>query len=206
MHPLLKLCSQMVAPLARRVANLVGRGVVTSTDDSTKIQLSQVSLLDGEVRDEIENFQAYGFTSNPRDGAEAVVVFVGGRRDHGLAIQVADRRYRIRNLESGEVAVYNDTGAKIVLRASGDIEITPKTGQVIALAGSSNPVAKGDSMNTAISNLGTAIASALTTMGAAPAAPMPGSLAVTAGASVTAAVLSFNSAAAAALSTKVKLS
>ena len=197
MHPLLKLCSQMVAPVARRVANLVGRGVITATDDSTKIQLSQVSLLDGEVRDEIENFQAYGFTSNPRDGAEAVVVFVGGRRDHGLAIQVADRRYRIRNLESGEVAIYNDTGAKIVLRASGDIEVTPKTGQVIALAGSSNPVAKGDSLNSAITTLGTAIATAVSGI------PTGGSVA---GSAITTAVTNFGVSAAAALSTKVKLS
>lgn len=206
MHPLIELCAKMVAPVSRRVANLVGRGVVDATDDSAKIQLSKISLLDSEVRDEIEHFQPYGFTSNPRDGAEAVVVFMGGRRDHGLAIQVDDRRYRIRNLESGEVAIYNDTGAKIVMRASGDIEITPKAGQVVALAGSSNPVAKGDSLNTAIGNLGTAIATALTTMGAGGATPMPGTLAVTAGSTITGAVAAFNSAAAAALSTKVKLS
>lgn len=134
MHPLIELCSKMVAPVARRVANLVGRGVVSASDDSTKMQLLKVSLLDGEVRDEVERFQSYGFTSNPPAGAEAVVVFVGGRRDHGLAIQVDDRRYRIKSLESGSVAVYNDTGAKIVLRASGDIEITPKAGQTLKIA------------------------------------------------------------------------
>lgn len=187
----------MIAPVQRRVANLVGRGVVNTTDDSTQIQLSQVSLLDGEVRDEIERFQSYGFSSNPREGAEAVVVFVGGRRDHGLAIQVDDRRYRIRNLESGEVAVYNDTGAKIVLRSSGDIEITPPTGKVIALAGSSNPVAKGDSLNSAITTLGTAIASAVSGI------PTGGSVA---GSAITTAVTTFSASAAAALSTKVKLS
>lgn len=124
----------MIAPVQRRVANLVGRGVVRSTDDAKNMQLSQVALLDGEVRDEIERFQQYGFTSNPKDGAEAVVLFVGGRRDHGLAIQVDDRRYRIKNLESGGVAVYNDSGAKIVLRANGDIEVTPKAGKKLKIS------------------------------------------------------------------------
>ena len=124
---------KLIAPLHRRVMNLVGRAVVKSIDDAKKLQLAQVELLPGEVRDEIENFQNYGFTSVPKAGAECVVLFVGGRRDHGLAIATDDRRYRIRNLNDGEVCVYNDTGAKIVLKANGDIELTPKSGQKVKL-------------------------------------------------------------------------
>jgi phage baseplate assembly protein V len=126
---------RLVTPLARRVANLVSRAIVRKVDDAKKVQELQLDVLDGETRDEIERFQEYGFTSVPLDGAEAVVVFVGGRREHGLAIGVEDRRYRIGNLASGETAVYNHTGAKIVFKANGDIEATPKPGQKLSISG-----------------------------------------------------------------------
>lgn len=134
--------SRWIAPLKNRVANMVARAVVSAVDDAKKVQVVQLDLLEGETRNEVERLQNYGFTSKPRAGAEAAVIFVGGRRDHGLAIAVDDRRYRVTNLESGEVAVYNDTGAKIVFKANGDIELTPKPGQKVKVA--SNVEITGD--------------------------------------------------------------
>ncbi len=203
---LLEALGKFVKPLSNRIANMVGRAVLRVADDAKQIQIVQVDLLEGETRDDIERFQNYGFTSRPRDGAEAVVLFVGGRRDHGLCIAVDDRRHRLKNLESGEVAIYNDAGAKVVLKASGEIELTPGPGEVVSLAGLGASVAKGEALNTAITTLGTAIAAALTTMGAGGATPMPGTLATAAGTAITTAVTAFNSSAAAALSTRVKLS
>jgi phage gp45-like len=109
---------------------MVSRAVVQLVDDSVKMQLLQVGILTDEVRGGLERFQDYGFTSVPLEGAEGVALFVGGRRDHGIAIAVGDRRYRVRNLESGEVAVYDHTGSKIVFKASGDIQIIPSSGDV----------------------------------------------------------------------------
>lgn len=126
--------TRLLRPLAVRVANIVGRATVDKADDAKDVQELQLELLEGEVRDEVERFGEYGFTSVPLEGAEAVVVFVGGRRDHGLAIGVEDRRYRIRNLKSGEVAVYNHTGARIVFKENGDVEVTPKAGQKLKIA------------------------------------------------------------------------
>lgn len=126
---------RLLTPIKNRVMNLVGRGVVKKVDDARKLQELQISALAGEVRDEVERFQQFGFTSVPEAGAETVVLFVGGNREHALAIAVDDRRYRLKNLGSGEVAVYNKTGAKIVMKANGDIEVTPKSGHKIRLAG-----------------------------------------------------------------------
>jgi phage baseplate assembly protein V len=138
--------SRLLAPLRARVANMVSRAVVQLVDDSAKMQLLQLGLLSDETREEIERFQNYGFTSNPKADAEAVVLFVGGRRDHGLAIAVDDRRYRLKNLESGEVAVYNDVGSKIVLHHNGDIEVHA-AGNVL-INGGTTPVAKEGSSTT----------------------------------------------------------
>lgn len=124
------MSAALLRQLSTRVANMVSRAVVRLVNDSDpkSLQLLQIDALAGETRDDVERVQNYGFSSAPLAGAEAVVVFVGGRRDHGLAIAVDDRRYRIQNLESGEVAVYDDLGSSIVLKRSGDIEITPASG------------------------------------------------------------------------------
>jgi phage gp45-like len=126
----------LLKPLSRRIANIVARAVVTGVDDSQTLQSVQLTILDGETRDEVERFQNYGFSSRPVDDgeAEAVVVFPNGSRGHGLAICVEDRRYRVTNLESGEVAIYSKHGQTIVLKTNGDIELNPKSGQKVKIS------------------------------------------------------------------------
>lgn len=97
-------------PIWRRVLLLLSRGVVRLVDDSEGLQTVQVDLLKGEVRDELERFQDYGFTSVPHAGAEVLAGFLGGSRDHGVILAAADRRYRVKGLATGEVAIYTDEG------------------------------------------------------------------------------------------------
>lgn len=120
--------------LNNRVRNLVGRCVVAAVDDTTKMQTMQITLSAGEDR-EVERFQNYGFTSVPKAGAEGLAVAVGGDRGHTVVIAVDDRRYRLKALASGEVAVYNHTGASVVLKADGSIELVPATSGKIRLGG-----------------------------------------------------------------------
>ncbi|EGH25839.1 Phage baseplate assembly protein V, partial [Pseudomonas amygdali pv. mori str. 301020] len=81
----------------------------------------------GEVKDDMEHFEPYGFTSNPLAGAEGIAAFIGGDRSHGLLLVVADRRYRLKGLESGEVAIYTDEGDKIHLKRGKVIDIETDT-------------------------------------------------------------------------------
>jgi phage gp45-like len=78
-----KAVQRLVAPLKRRVLLMVGRAVVERVYDDLKCQGLQVSLLNGEVRDKVEHFQPYGFTSHPPPGSEGVFLAVGGNRSHG---------------------------------------------------------------------------------------------------------------------------
>ena len=50
--------------------------------------------------------QNYGLTSHPPKGAEALLVALGGQRQHAVVIAVEDRRYRVTDLGEGEVALY----------------------------------------------------------------------------------------------------
>lgn len=97
-----------VAPLARRIRLMAARAILTLIDDATRMQGTQAKLLDGEVCDNVDRFQQYGFTSVPHPGAEGIYLALGGSRDHGVLVCVDDRRYRIVNLAPGEVAIYTD--------------------------------------------------------------------------------------------------
>ncbi len=103
-------------PMLRRVMLMVGRAVLELVNDASKVQSAQVSLLDDEVRDNVERFQNYGFTSVPEAGAEGVAVSVAGNRDHIILVAVDDRRYRKLGMLPGEVAVYTKWGDFIHLK------------------------------------------------------------------------------------------
>ncbi len=107
--------ARLLDPLRRRVQGMVLRAVVTAVRDSLKMQGVQVSLRHGEVRDDVEHWQPYGFTSTPHEGAEAIVVHVGGEAEHPAAIVIDDRRYRIKSRAAGEVTLYDDQDQTITL-------------------------------------------------------------------------------------------
>ena len=162
---MIRAVEKMLTPLRTRLANLVSRAVLARVDDSAKLQTVQVNVLAEETRDGVERFQNYGFTSVPLEGAEAVVVFVGGRRDHGLALAVDDRRHRLSGLQPGEVAVYSETGAAVVLKADGSVEVTPGAGAVVKLAGDTDAVALASKVTTELGVLKTAITNAPVVVG-----------------------------------------
>ena len=108
-----------MAPLAGRVSMMIGRAVIEAVDDAPQAQELQVALLADELQDGVERFQGYGFTSVPHPGAEALVLSVGGLRSHAIVVQVEDRRYRLKALAPGEVAIFDDQGQKIVLKRDG---------------------------------------------------------------------------------------
>lgn len=103
----------------QRMRGMIGRCVLEAVNDAPKLQAVQVSVLDEELHDELERFQNYGFTSHPLPGAEGVVLFVGGVHSHGVVISMDDRRYRLKEIEPGEVALYDDQGQIVHIKRDG---------------------------------------------------------------------------------------
>lgn len=112
--------------------NILVRGTLSLVDGLKKLQELQVKLLAGEIKDGMEHFEPYGFTSNANAGAEVLAGFFGGDRSHGVVICVADRRFRLQGLESGEVAMYTDEGDKLHFKRGRVIEIETMTLKVKA--------------------------------------------------------------------------
>ncbi len=142
-----------------RLEDVLARGTVTAADGSKKMRELQAQFLADEVRDELEHAEPYGFTSEPHaDGREdAFALFFDGDRSHGIVFCVADRRYRIKPLKPGEVAVYDDLGQKVYLTRTGILIETPENltakvakdvvvevGQNVAAAVKGNLTAKVD--------------------------------------------------------------
>jgi phage baseplate assembly protein V len=117
---------KILRPLRTRIANMVSRARVTRVNDAPGIQELQLEVLAGEARDRCERFQQYGFGSHPKTDAEAVVLFVGGRRDHALVLVTEDRRYRL-HLAEGEVAIFTDEGDRVHLKRGGVIHVKAAT-------------------------------------------------------------------------------
>lgn len=118
--------ARALAPMTSRIRLMIGRAVIAAVNDATRVQSLQLDLLADETLGEVEHFQGYGLTSNPPVGLEALVAFVGGTRSHGVVVAVGDRQYRLRGLEQGEVALYDDQGQVVRLGRDGVLIQTDK--------------------------------------------------------------------------------
>ena len=96
-----------IETIQRQLLGLIGRAVVKSISAATKCQTVDVSLIAGEPKAGVEHLEPYGFTARANSGAEAVV------------FTVSDRRYRLKGLQTGEVAVYDDQGQSVTLTRAG---------------------------------------------------------------------------------------
>lgn len=142
MAPVIRVVERLLWPLRRRVMLMIGRAVVRLVDEASPRQRVQVEALPGEVLDDVERCQEYGYSSYPPVGSEAVLLSVGGMRQHPLVVSAEAPEYRPPDLRPGSVSLYTwldgrraGTGARHAIDlngASGSIRIntvTAGTGQ-----------------------------------------------------------------------------
>lgn len=116
-----------------KLGSIISRCTVALVDAKKKMQSLQIRLVSGHPKDAVEHMEPYGFTSHPIGGAEGVMVCPGGDVSHSIVILVSDRRFRMRELEQGEVAIFDDLGQSVHLTRSG-----------IVVKGSGNPITLTD--------------------------------------------------------------
>jgi phage baseplate assembly protein V len=102
-----------------KISNMISRGTLADIDPDRKMQTVQARLLAGETKNGLEYFEPYGITSVPNNDAELVAVFLDGDRSNGLVICIADRRFRLQGMKTGEVALHDDQGQKVHLTRDG---------------------------------------------------------------------------------------
>lgn len=102
--------------LFKLLQNAICRATLKLINPNTKTQSLQIGLLAGEIKGNIEHIEPYGWTAHPHPGSEGIALFFGGDRSNGVLICAADKRYRLKSLAEGEVAMYDDLGQRIVFR------------------------------------------------------------------------------------------
>lgn len=114
---------QLYKELKHKVIMMIATAVIQGIKDDEDIQKNQVSILLNDTHGGYDRYQEYGFSSVPLVGCQAVVACVGGARNHGLIIACDDPRYRPKDLEPGEVIVYNDKGDYVKFKTDRTIEV-----------------------------------------------------------------------------------
>ncbi|CBW29914.1 phage baseplate assembly protein V [Haemophilus influenzae] len=99
------------------------RGVLHLVKSADNIQKVQASGLADETLQDVEFMQQFGFTSVPPANTQAVILPIGGQTTHGIVIATENGSFRVKNLQGGEVAIYDESGSSIVLKKGRLIEI-----------------------------------------------------------------------------------
>lgn len=121
LHKLAKKTGQLVKDVGSDIRQAF-RGKLPMTKSDQPTQRTQVQGLDGETLSDLELMQHFGFTSNPPKGTECIVIPLGGSTSHGIVLATEHGSFRIQNLKPGEVAIYNDEGANVVIKKGRIIE------------------------------------------------------------------------------------
>lgn len=113
------MMAEVIEWLGNALAAIVSRGKVVGAQRGQR-NLLQVQLLSGEAADGVEFVAPYGMSALPGQG-DAIMLTVGGTRDHKVIIAVDDPARRIRDLAPGEFG-FSDGNSSVVFR-SGALEI-----------------------------------------------------------------------------------
>lgn len=113
----------------------IERGTVTISKNDDELRELQVEHQSGEVRQDVEHMEPYGFSSEPYTDkkADAITFYTDESHELGFVMCVADRRFRVKSLKTGEVVIYDDKKRHVYLKREGieidgvDDPITVKT-------------------------------------------------------------------------------
>lgn len=104
--------------------NFLSRGKLLDLDNTTKVPLTKVGLMAGEIYDGLEFPQQFGFKSYPPKTCEVITAHFGGNRNHGTVLNAFDRNLMPTDLEEGESCLYNAGLGRVLVDKDSNIIIT----------------------------------------------------------------------------------
>jgi len=102
--------------MSSSIVNLLTRAVLQRFKQDQGKQYLQVSGKAGELRSDVEQLCQYGFRSRPLVGSRGVMLSYKGNKDNSTVICVDDKRYGKDILEDGDVMLYNEASARVILK------------------------------------------------------------------------------------------
>lgn len=101
-----------------------GRCVITATNDAGGVHKVQVRATPRELIDDVPVVQIFGLSSHAPVGSEAHMVCTRGDRSSTVVVATNNPDARPRNLNSGEVALFDNSGSILKLENGGNVSLT----------------------------------------------------------------------------------
>jgi phage baseplate assembly protein V len=104
------------APWRNKIILMVCKGIISAAKDSGNLQTVKMEILKDEVVENIPRVQEFGFSSNPPEDSEAIVLCIGADRSNMVVIASDNSSLRPKDLAAGDTVLYNKNGLKIYLK------------------------------------------------------------------------------------------
>lgn len=121
-HPMVDIARREIGRALAGVRSAV-RAIQSGLSLATRIQRANGEGLAGETLADMELFQQFGFTSAPPDGAQLIVLPLGGRTSAAVVVATEHGVYRFHLNAKGEAALYNQWGDLVHMRQDRTIHI-----------------------------------------------------------------------------------
>ncbi|MCZ7893313.1 phage baseplate assembly protein [Agrobacterium salinitolerans] len=110
--------------IVNKLRGLVRRVTVKDIKDEGQMQTASAEVAEGVWRDDLEVMLPYGLLSVPDDdGAVGVALAIGGDEGDMVILPLANPSQRIGGLSKGDVGIGNKFGDRMIVKASGGIEV-----------------------------------------------------------------------------------
>ena len=128
---------RLLQDVRTRLSLLFIRGILREyTFGEQGFPKAKVSLYSDDALENLDVMQQAGFGHKPEPGAQIVVLFQGGNRNHGVVIVTDDIRKRVRTLDNGETIIYSsedtdETPCRVYLKKGRVARIEAETIEVV---------------------------------------------------------------------------
>jgi phage baseplate assembly protein V len=121
---------QMRREVQRALSGMRGavRGVLNSLTLTQRVQRVNAEALAGEMLQNVELFQQFGFTSAPPAGTQVILLPLGGRTSASVVVATEHGAYRMQLNAQGEAAMYNQWGDHVWLQEDGTARVVARLG------------------------------------------------------------------------------
>jgi phage gp45-like len=114
----------MMSELYGKLRGMVRRVTVKNIKDDGQMQTASAEVADGIYRDDLEIMMPYGVASVPDDdGAVGIALAIGGDEGDMVLLPLGNPSQRMGGLNKGDVGLANKPSDRVIIRASGKIEV-----------------------------------------------------------------------------------
>lgn len=138
-NELIELIRQSNSEQQEQLAGLIRFGMVNLVEKG-QTQHCQVKTAAGEILNDVAFLEPYGFTAKPKKKSETLIFNVNGNKFNNVVLNIGSRELRFKELNDGEVAMYDDSGNLLHFKNGGIIDFKAadtltQTAQTINISG-----------------------------------------------------------------------